>query len=87
MEKKSGWYNERLGLIFILVGLGIFVAAWLFMDPLGTSLGPSESPGRVALLNIEAFLFCLPWAVYWMYKFAKRPDWLAMPGRYIEGMK
>ena len=86
MDKK-GFYNEKTGLILLLVGLGIFVVAFLAMNPLGTGLGSSESPGRVALLNIMAFVFCAPWGAYWMYRFAQNPEWLAMPGRFIKGMK
>jgi hypothetical protein len=86
MDKK-GFYNEKVGLILLLVGAAIFVGAFLVMNPLGTGMGPSESASRVALLNIMAFVFCLPWGVYWMYKFAQRADWLTMPGRYLKGMK
>lgn len=87
MQEKKGWYNEKLGLVLLLVGAAIFVLAFIFMNPLGTGMGPSESGSRVLLLNIMAFVFCLPWGAYWMYKFAKRVDWLTMPGRFIEGMK
>ena len=87
MEEKKGWYNERVGLILVIVGFAIFVIAFIAMNPLGTGIGPSESPGRVLLLNILAFAFCLPWGAYWMWKIAQKPKWLAMPGRYIEGMK
>ena len=86
MEKK-GFYNERSGAILILVGLAIFVIAAIVMNPLGEGLGVSESPGRIALLYIFAIAFCLPFAAYFMYLFTRRPDWLAQPGRYIEGMK
>jgi hypothetical protein len=85
--KKKGFYNEKIGLVLMLVGAAIFVVAFLVMNPLGTGMGPSESASRVALLNIMAFVFCLPWGVYWMYKFAQRVDWLTMPGRFIKGMK
>lgn len=87
METKSGFYNERVGLILMLVGLAIFVVAFLIMNPLGPNLGVSESAGRIALLYIYAFAFCLPFGAYWMYRFAQNPEWLAAPGRYIEGMK
>ena len=86
MSEKKGWYNEKLGMVLWIVGLAIFVVAFLVMNPLGPGMGPSESASRVLLLNIMAFVFCLPWAAYWMFKFAKRVDWLAMPGRFIEGM-
>jgi len=87
MSEKKGWYNEKLGLLLWVVGLAIFVVAFVVMNPLGAGMGPSESASRVLLLNIMAFVFCLPWAAYWMFKFAQRVDWLAMPGRFIEGMK
>ena len=87
MNEKKGFYNERTGLIIMLVGLVIFILAFFFMNPLGTTLGVSESPGRITLLYVFAFAFCLPWAVFWMWKFAQMPEWLAMPGRYIPGMK
>jgi len=86
MEKK-GFYNEKIGLILMIAGAVVFIAAFLIMNPLGTAMGPSESASRVGLLNIMAFGFCLPWGAYWMYKFAQRVDWLTMPGRYIKGMK
>jgi hypothetical protein len=57
------------------------------MNPIGTGMGVSESPQRILLLYIFAIAFCLPWAIYWMYKFAHHPEWLAMAGRYIKGMK
>ena len=46
MNEKKGFYNERTGLIILLVGLVIFILAFFFMNPLGTGLGVSESPGR-----------------------------------------
>ena len=87
MSEKKGWYNEKLGMVLFIIGAVIFVAALLIMNPLGTGMGPSESAPRVLLLNIMAYVFCLPWGAYWMYKFAQRVDWLAMPGRFIKGMK
>jgi hypothetical protein len=87
MNESKGFYNERSGLIIMLVGLAIFILAFLIMNPLGTGMGVSESPQRIVLLYIFAFAFCLPFGAYWMYKFARRPDWLAMAGRYIQGMK
>lgn len=87
MNEKKGIYNERTGLILMLVGLAVFVIAFIVMNPLGAGMGVSESPQRILLLYIFAFAFCLPWGAYWMYKFAQRPDWLTMPGRFIKGMK
>jgi hypothetical protein len=87
MNEKKGFYNQKTGLIIMLVGLAIFILAFIFMNPLGTTLGVSESPARIVLLYIFAFAFCLPWAIFWMWKFAQKPEWLAMPGRYIPGMK
>jgi hypothetical protein len=87
MNEKKGFYNQKTGLIIMLVGLAIFILAFIFMNPLGTTLGVSESPARIVLLYIFAFAFCLPWAIFWMWKFAQKPEWLAMPGRYIAGMK
>lgn len=87
MNESKGFYNERSGLIIMIVGLVIFILAFLIMNPLGTGMGVSESPQRIVLLYIFAFVFCLPFGAYWMYKFARRPDWLAMAGRYIKGMK
>jgi hypothetical protein len=87
MNDKKGFYNERLGLILMVAGFVVFILAFIFMNPLGTGMGVSESPSRILLLYIFALAFCLPWAVYWMYKFAQHPDWLVMAGRYIQGMK
>jgi hypothetical protein len=87
MNESKGFYNERSGLIIMLVGVVIFILACLIMNPRGTGMGVSESPQRIVLLYIFAFVFCLPFGAYWMYKFARRPDWLAMAGRYIQGMK
>lgn len=87
MNEKKGFYNDRTGLILMGVGLAIFIAAFLVMNPLGTNLGVSESPGRIVLLYIFAIAFCLPFGTFFMWKFAQRPDWLAMPGRYMKGMK
>ncbi|MEJ2708120.1 MAG: hypothetical protein P8074_10950 [Anaerolineales bacterium] len=84
---NKGFYNERTGLILMVVGLVIFALAFIIMNPLGTGLGVSESAGRIVLLYIFAFAFCLPFAVYFMYRFAQNPEWLAMPGRYLEGIK
>lgn len=87
MDSKSGFYNERTGRIIMIVGGVLFVLAFIFMNPLGTSIGPSESGSRIVLLWLFALLFCLPWAIYWMYLFTRKKKWLAQPGRYIEGMK
>ncbi len=87
MNESKGFYNERIGLILMIAGLVIFILAFIIMNPLGTGMGVSESPQRIVLLYIFAFVFCLPFGAYWMYKFARRPDWLAMAGRYIEGIK
>ena len=87
MNDNKGLYNERSGLILMLVGLAIFVLAFIIMNPLGAGMGVSESPQRIVLLYIFAVAFCLPFGAFWMYKFSKRPDWLAMAGRFIEGMK
>jgi hypothetical protein len=86
-KKKKGIYNERSGAILAIAGFVVFVLALIFMNPLGEGLGVSESPGRITLLYIFAFAFCLPFGAYFMYLFAQRPDWLVQPGRYIEGMK
>ncbi len=87
MNESKGFYNERIGLILMIAGLVIFILAFIIMNPLGTGMGVSESPQRIVLLYIFAFVFCLPFGAFWMYKFARRPDWLAMAGRYIEGIK
>ena len=87
MDSKKGFYNDKLGLGLVIAGAVIFVLAFIIMNPLGTGMGVSESPQRILLLYIFALLFCLPWGTYWMYKFAQHPEWLAMAGRYIKGMK
>jgi hypothetical protein len=87
MDKNKGFYNERIGLILMIVGFVIFALAFILMNPLGVNMGVSESPQRIVLLYIFAIAFCLPWGVFWMYKFAQHPSWLVMAGRYIEGMK
>lgn len=87
MNEKKGFYNEKTGLILMLAGLAVFALAFIIMNPLGSGMGVSESPQRIVLLYIFAFAFCLPFGAYFMYLIAKRPDWLAMPGRYIKGMK
>jgi hypothetical protein len=87
MNDNKGLYNERSGLILMLIGLAIFVLAFIIMNPLGSGMGVSESPQRIVLLYIFAVAFCLPFGAFWMYKFSKRPDWLTMAGRYIKGMK
>ncbi len=87
MEKKQGFYNERIGLILVIVGFVIFALAFILMNPLGVNMGVSESPQRIVLLYIFAIAFCLTWGVFWMYKFAQHPSWLVMAGRYIQGMK
>lgn len=87
MNEKKGFYNERVGLILMLAGLVIFILAFIIMNPLGSGMGVSESPSRIVLLYIFAIVFCLPFGTFWMYKFAQHPEWLAMAGRYIKGMK
>lgn len=87
MNDKKGLYNERVGLILMIAGFVIFVISFLVMNPLGSGMGVSESPSRIVLLYIFAILFCLPFGAFWMYKFAQKPEWLAMAGRYIKGMK
>ncbi|MFN3309444.1 MAG: hypothetical protein ACK44E_09570 [Anaerolineales bacterium] len=47
MDESKGFYNERSGLIIMIVGLVIFVLAFLIMNPLGTGMGVSESPQRI----------------------------------------
>lgn len=87
MNDKKGFYNERTGLILMLAGLAVFVLAFIIMNPLGSGMGVSESPSRIVLLYIFAFAFCLPFGAFWMYKFAQKPEWNVMAGRYIKGMK
>ena len=87
MNEKKGFYNERVGLILMLAGLVVFILAFIIMNPLGSGMGVSESPSRIVLLYIFAIVFCLPFGTFWMYKFAQHPEWLAMAGRYIKGMK
>jgi len=79
--------TERTLFYAMIAGLVIFAVIFLVMQPWGPGLGVSGAPGRVALLWIFAFVAALPFAVYWMYKFAQVPEWNVMPGRYIEGMK
>jgi hypothetical protein len=67
--------------------LRYFPDAFIFMNPLGSGMGVSESPQRIVLLYIFALVFCLPWGILWMVKFAQKPEWLVMAGRYIKGMK
>ena len=81
MDKK-GFYNEKTGIILTVVGFVIFAIAFLAMNPLGTGMGPSESPSRVALLNIMAFVFCAPWGAYWMYRFAQEPEMAGNAGSF-----
>ncbi len=80
-------WNERTLRIAMIAGLVITAVVIIVMAPWGARLGPSGSPGRTALLWIFAFVGALPFAVYWMYRFAQNPEWLVMPGRYVEGMK
>lgn len=79
--------NERTLRLIMIAGLVITAVAILAMQPWGPGMGPSGSPQRVLLLWIFAFVGALPFAVYWMYKFAQVPEWNVMPGRYVEGMK
>jgi hypothetical protein len=87
MDGKKGFYNEKVGLILMIAGAIIYALAFIIMNPLGSGMGVSESPQRILLLYIFAIAVCLPWAVFWMYKVAQHADWLAMPGRFIKGMK
>lgn len=80
-------FNERTLRIAMIAGLVITAVLIIVMAPWGAGLGPSGSPGRTALLWIFAFVGALPFAVYWMYRFAQHPEWNVMPGRYVEGMQ
>jgi len=79
--------NERTLRLIMIAGLVITAIVILVMRPWGPGMGPSGSPGRVALLWIFTFVGAFPFALYWMYKFAQVPEWNVMPGRYVKGMK
>jgi hypothetical protein len=79
-------FNERTLRIIMIAGLVITALAIVIMAPWSAKLGPSGSFGRTALLWIFAFVGALPFAIYWMYRFAQHPEWNVMPGRYVEGM-
>jgi len=84
MEAKK---TEKTLFYAMIAGLVICAVLFLVMQPWGPGLGVSGAPGRVVLLWIFAFVGALPFAVYWMFKFAQVPEWNAMPGRFVEGMK
>jgi len=71
----------------MFAGLIIAALAIIFMAPWSDKMGVSGSPQRTLLVWIFAVIGALPFAIYFMYKFSLHPEWNAMPGRYVEGMK
>ena len=66
-----------------LLGLIIMFAA----APWTPALGPSLSPGRIALgYAVSIFLLLIP-ALILLVLFIQRQDWLAPPGRYMPEVK
>lgn len=79
--------TEKTLRLLMIAGLVIAAVAIVVMAPWGPGLGVSGSPGRTALLWIFAVVGALPFAIYWMYRFAHVAEWNTMPGRYVQGMK
>lgn len=59
----------------ILLGGLSFIVALVVLAVTGDGLGGDSSPKRLLLINLFAFLFCLPFGVYWMARFAQRRTW------------
>jgi hypothetical protein len=79
--------TERNLFYAMIAGILIWAVAFLVAQPWGAKLGVSGAPGRVLLLWVWAFAAAFPFALYWMYKFSRHPEWNVMPGRWMEGMK
>ncbi|MCJ7677746.1 MAG: hypothetical protein MUO35_08500 [Anaerolineales bacterium] len=71
----------------MFAGLILATLAIIFMAPWSDKMGVSGSPQRSLLLWIFAVVGALPFGTYFMYKFAQVPEWNAMPGRFVAGMK
>jgi hypothetical protein len=84
---RRSWLTERNLLFLVIAGWLIFGVAFVVTNPLGPGLGVSGSAPRLVLLWVYAVVAALPWAIFWIYKFAQHPEWLAPPGRYVPGMR
>jgi hypothetical protein len=80
--------NTRLFLILTIVGWAIQIIAMIVTQPWGEGLGVAESPERnVWLVVITWWVARLPMFLLGISIVAKREEWLAPRGRYVEGKK
>jgi len=73
--------------ILPIVGWLIGISVLLVTKPWTEELGIAYSPTRVAIFFAFTFTAFVSWAIYWCILFARRPEWLVPPGKYVPGMK
>ncbi len=82
MQKKS-LSPAIIAIASVIIGIALFIVLW----PPSERWGPSNSPARQGLYYLYVFLiYVIPGAMA-IKLFGQRPEWLAPPGRYVEGAK
>ena len=80
---KGSW--EKVLRYAMLGGLTFAALAIIVMAPWGDRLSYSGSPQRLRLLWVYSIVGALPFAAYFMYRFAQHADWMVPPGRPVDG--
>lgn len=70
-----------------LIGGIIGIIIVIITQPWTEALGIAYSPLRTVVLFAFTFTALLSWAIYWCILYAKRPEWLVPPDKYVPGMK
>lgn len=83
MPEKKGLSLGLIALASAIIGLILWVVLW----PPSEGWGPSNSPARQGLYYLFVILIYVIPGVAVIKLFGRRPEWLAPPGRYVEGAK
>jgi len=84
--QKSDTIEKILAIITVIAWIIVW-GAWFALEGWSPKWGYVGSPARLAWEYAYTIGACLPWGLYWMYKFSRHPEWLTPPGRYVKGAK
>lgn len=75
--------TEKTLRYLMFAGLAIAALTIIVMAPWGNKMGAAGSPQRMQLIWVYSIVGALPFAIYFMYMFAKRAEWNAAPGSKV----